>query len=60
LPDNPASPDVTDFGTLIQNITTSQVGDRVRMVVEPRGAEHSAYQNDNRLFSSSCTEDGPE
>jgi type IV pilus assembly protein PilQ len=42
--------DVTDFGTPIQNVTTSQVGDRVRMVVEPRGQwEHSAYQSDNQF-----------
>ena len=42
--------DVTDFGTPVQNITTSQSGDRVRMVVQPRGAwEHSAYQTDNQF-----------
>ena len=42
--------DVTDFGTPVQSITTTQVGDRVRMVVEPRGAwEHSAYQSDNQF-----------
>ncbi|MDQ6681474.1 MAG: type IV pilus secretin PilQ family protein, partial [Pseudomonadota bacterium] len=42
--------DVTDFGTPVQSITTSQVGDRVRMVVEPRGVwEHSAYQSDNQF-----------
>ena len=42
--------DVTDFGTPVQFVTTSQVGDRVRMVVEPRGAwEHSAYQSDNQF-----------
>ena len=42
--------DVTDFGTPIQSVITSQVGDRVRMVVEPRGVwEHSAYQNDNQF-----------
>ena len=28
--------DVTDFGTPVQLITTTQVGDRVRMVVDPR------------------------
>ena len=40
--------DVTDFGTPVQTITTFQVGDRVRMVIEPRGNwEHSAYQSDN-------------
>ena len=42
--------DVTDFGTPIQTITTSQSGDRVRMVIEPKGLwEHSAYQSDNQF-----------
>ena len=42
--------DVTDFGTPVQSISTSQAGDRVRMVVEPRGNwEHSAYQSDNQF-----------
>jgi type IV pilus assembly protein PilQ len=42
--------DVTDFGTPIQTVTTSQQGDRVRMVIEPRGAwEHSAYQSDTQF-----------
>ena len=42
--------DVTDFGTPVQTITTVQSGDRVRMVIEPKGAwEHSAYQSDNQL-----------
>ena len=42
--------DVTDFGTPVQSISTFQSGDRVRMVVEPRGAwEHSAYQTDNQF-----------
>ena len=42
--------DVTDFGTPIQSVTTTQSGDRVRMVVEPRGVwEHSAYQSDNQF-----------
>jgi type IV pilus assembly protein PilQ len=42
--------DVTDFGTPVQAVTTSQNGDRVRMVVEPRGNwEHSAYQSDNQF-----------
>lgn len=42
--------DVVDFGTPVQLITTSQVGDRVRMVVEPKGNwEHSAYQSDNQF-----------
>jgi type IV pilus assembly protein PilQ len=42
--------DVADFGTPIQLVSTSQVGDRVRMVVEPKGQwEHSAYQSDNQF-----------
>ena len=42
--------DVTDFGTPVQFVTTSQVGDRVRMVVDSRGAwEHSAYQSENQF-----------
>ena len=42
--------DVTDFGTPIQTVSTFQQGDRVRMVIEPRGAwEHSAYQSDTQF-----------
>ena len=42
--------DVSDFGTPVQNVTTSQVGDRVKMVIEPKGAwEHSAYQSDSQF-----------
>jgi type IV pilus assembly protein PilQ len=42
--------DVSDFGTPIQTVSTAQAGDRVRMVIEPRGAwEHSAYQSDNQF-----------
>lgn len=42
--------DVTDFGTPIQTVTTFQQGDRVRVVIEPRGQwEHSAYQSDNQF-----------
>ena len=42
--------DVTDFGTPVQTVSTFQAGDRVRMVVEPRGSwEHSAYQSDNQF-----------
>ena len=42
--------DVSDFGSPVQTVSTVQVGDRVRMVVEPRGAwEHSAYQTDNQF-----------
>ncbi|MEY4711199.1 MAG: hypothetical protein RIS88_649 [Pseudomonadota bacterium] len=42
--------DVADFATPVQTITAQQVGDRVRLVIEPRGAwEHSAYQSDTQL-----------
>ena len=42
--------DVSDFGTPVHTVTTQAVGDRVRMVVEPRGNwEHSAYQSDNQF-----------
>ena len=42
--------DVADFGTPIQNMSASQFGDRVKLVVEPRGDwEHSAYQSDNQF-----------
>ncbi|MEJ6006392.1 type IV pilus secretin PilQ [Paucibacter sp. AS339] len=42
--------DVSDFGSPVQAISTTQVGERVRMVIEPKGAwEHSAYQSDNQF-----------
>ena len=42
--------DVADFGTPVQTVSTFQSGDRVRMVVEPKGNwEHSAYQTDNQF-----------
>jgi type IV pilus assembly protein PilQ len=42
--------DVSDFGSPVQTVSTSQSGDRVRMVIEPRGAwEHSAYQTDKQF-----------
>ncbi len=42
--------DVSDFGTPVQSVTTFQAGDRVRVVIEPKGAwEHSAYQSDNQF-----------
>ncbi|KNZ32248.1 MAG: secretin [Methylibium sp. NZG] len=42
--------DVTDFGTPVQFISSTQTGDRVRMVVDSRGNwEHSAYQSDNQF-----------
>ena len=34
----------------MQSVTTFQVGDKVRMVIEPKGLwEHSAYQSDNQF-----------
>jgi len=42
--------DVADFGTPVKLVTTTQSGDRVRMVIEPQGMwEHSAYQNDEQF-----------
>jgi type IV pilus assembly protein PilQ len=42
--------DVTDFGTPVRTVTTTQTGDRVRMVVAATGNwEHSAYQSDNQF-----------
>jgi type IV pilus assembly protein PilQ len=42
--------DVSDFGTPVQTVATTQSGDRVRMVVTPKGNwEHSAYQSDNQF-----------
>ncbi len=42
--------DVADFGTPVQLVTTSQQGDRVRMVIEPVGDwEHSAYQSNDQF-----------
>jgi type IV pilus assembly protein PilQ len=42
--------DVSDFGTPVQTVTTFQAGDRVRVVIELKGAwEHSAYQSDNQF-----------
>lgn len=42
--------DVTDFGTPVQQITTSATGERVRMRIEATGEwEHSAYQSDNQF-----------
>ena len=42
--------DVSDFGTPVQTISTTQVGERVRMTIQPRGDwEHSAYQSDNQF-----------
>jgi type IV pilus assembly protein PilQ len=42
--------DVADFGSPVQTISTTQNGDRVRMVIQPKGSwEHSAYQSDNQF-----------
>ena len=42
--------DVADFGTPIQTVTTFALGERVRMVIEPKGPwEHSAYQSDSQF-----------
>jgi len=42
--------DVTDFGTPITMVSTTQQGSNVRMVIEPRGAwEYNAYQSDTRF-----------
>jgi len=42
--------DVADFGTPVRMVSASQVGDRVRLLVEPSGNwEHSAYQSDNQF-----------
>jgi len=42
--------DVSDFGTPVQTISAVQIGDEVRMTIEPKGLwEHSAYQSDNQL-----------
>lgn len=42
--------DVADFGTPVQTVTTFAVGDRVRMVIEPKGQwVHSAYQTDEQF-----------
>ena len=42
--------DVGDFGTPVKSVATFQTGDRVRMVIEPKGQwEHSAYQSDEQF-----------
>lgn len=42
--------DVVDFGTPIKSVTTTQTGDRVRMLIEPTGLwEYSAYQSDEQF-----------
>jgi type IV pilus assembly protein PilQ len=42
--------DVSDFGTPVKSVVTTQAGDRVRMLVTPSGLwEHSAYQSDSQF-----------
>jgi type IV pilus assembly protein PilQ len=42
--------DVADFGTPVKVVTSTQAGDRVRMLIEPTGLwEHSAYQSDDKF-----------
>ena len=42
--------DVSDYGTPVKTITTTQIGDKVRMVIAPTGQwEHSAYQSDDQF-----------
>ncbi len=42
--------DVSDFGTPVQSIVTTQVGNKVNMVIDPKGSwEHSAYQAGNQF-----------
>lgn len=42
--------DVADFATPVKTITTFQMGDNVRMVVQPSGSyQQSAYQTDNKF-----------
>ena len=42
--------DVADFGTPVKAVSAYQVGDRVRMVIEPQGQwVHSAYQSDDQF-----------
>lgn len=42
--------DTTDFGTPVQGMTASQSGDRVKLVIDPKGDwEHSAYQSDTQF-----------
>ncbi|MDR2153857.1 MAG: type IV pilus secretin PilQ [Burkholderiaceae bacterium] len=43
--------DVADFGTPVQMITAEQSGDRVKIVIEPKGLwEYNAYQDDSQLM----------
>lgn len=51
LPDNLRRRlDVVDFATPVQNISTFQQGENVRMIIEPRGQwDHNAYQSDTQF-----------
>src|SRR4051794_4834464 len=51
LPDNLRRRlDVVDFGTPVNNVSTFQQGENVRMVIEPKGQwEHNAYQSDTQF-----------
>lgn len=42
--------DVTDFGTPVTSINTTQQGDNARVTISPKGLwEHNAYQSDNQF-----------
>ncbi|GAB4398889.1 MAG: type 4a pilus secretin PilQ [Rhodoferax sp.] len=42
--------DVTDFATPVKTVTTTELADRVRVVIEPQGQwTHSAYQSDSQF-----------
>lgn len=42
--------DVSDFGTPVQTVLATQVGNNARIIVTPKGSwEHSAYQSDNQF-----------
>lgn len=42
--------DVSDFGTPVQTVATTQAGENVRMLIESSGDwEHSAYQSDDQF-----------
>jgi type IV pilus assembly protein PilQ len=43
--------DVTDFATPVTSVLTEDKGDKVRMVISPKGLwEHNAYQTDNQFI----------
>ncbi|MDP5238611.1 type IV pilus secretin PilQ [Uliginosibacterium sp. 31-16] len=53
--------DVTDFGTPVTNVTTTQQGAAVKMVITPSGLwEHNAYQTDTQfVLEVKPTQDDP-